>query len=367
MTPIAAPAPAPKAPSAAPNADQRDDRFAALVGDGGADAPTPSAPTVQDAAKPAPAAKPTPATATQTTAAATLAALIAAANGEAAPAPADATVAPEAKPEGDTPADPKAEAKPADKDTPAPAAGSAPTLPITAPVLAATPTPLAPAPHVAAPTAKTAPKDEKVATTTATDAKATHATPAPAEAPPAKAETAPAGDFKAALDPAIAPAQPHTAAAHLPAPDAPVVSVRPGQLAADTGIQIARQINAGENEFLLRLNPAEHGHIQIHMRFAEDGALRAVISADSATVLDMLRKDSGDLGRALGHAGVRTDAQSFSFGSQGQPDGGQRQPRGTPQGSGQSWNHTASDQTEDTPLPRFRPLHGGLGVLDRLA
>jgi flagellar hook-length control protein FliK len=355
MTPIAAPAPAPKAPPAPPKAADRDDRFAALVDD------SDDAPQAKDAPAPkdAPTTKPAPAT---TAAATSLAAVIAAANGEATPAPAaDAPAAPEAKPEGEAPADLKAEAKPADEDAPTPPPAAA--LPIAAPVLAATPTPLAPAPHVSAPTTKAAPKDEKVATTTATDAKATHATPAPAEAPPAKAETAPTGDFKAALDATITPAQPNAATAHMP--DAPVVTVRPGQMAADAGIQIARQINAGQNEFLLRLNPAEHGHIQIHMRFAEDGALRAVISADSATVLDMLRKDSGDLTRALGDAGVRTDAQSFSFGSQGQD--GQRNPRGTPQGSAQGWNQTATDQTEDTPLTRFRPLHGGLGVLDRLA
>jgi flagellar hook-length control protein FliK len=355
MTPIAAPAPAPKAPPAPPKAADRDDRFAAMIADSD-DAPQVNdSPAKDTPAKPAPAA----------TAAATLAALIAAANGEATPAPAvtertDTSAAPETKPDGDPSADPKAEAKPADNDAPAPPPVSGPTLPITAPVLAATPTPLAPAPHVAAPTAKVATKDEKIVTASATDAKATHAAPAPANAPPAKAETASTGDFKAALDATITPAQPHAATAHVP--DAPVVTVRPGQMAADTGIQIARQINAGQNEFLLRLNPAEHGHIQIHMRFAEDGALRAVISADSATVLDMLRKDSGDLTRALGDAGVRTDAQSFSFGSQGQ-DSGQRQPRG----SAQSWNQPATDQTEDTPLTRFRPLHGGLGVLDRLA
>jgi hypothetical protein len=353
MTPIAAPAPAPKAPPAPPKAADRDDRFAALVDD------SDNAPQAKDAPAPkdAPTTKPAPAA---TTAATSLAALIAAANGEATPAAAaDAPAAPEAKPEGEAPADLKAEAKPADEDAPTPPPAAA--LPIAAPVLAATPTPLAPAPHVSAPTTKAAPKDEKVATATATDA--THATPPPAEAPPAKAETTPTGDFKAALDATITPAQPHAATAHVP--DAPVVTVRPGQMAADTGIQIARQINAGQNEFLLRLNPAEHGHIQIHMRFAEDGALRAVISADSATVLDMLRKDSGDLTRALGDAGVRTDAQSFSFGSQGQD--GQRQQRGAQQGPGQGWNQPATDQTEDTPLTRFRPLHGGLGVLDRLA
>jgi len=366
MTPIAAPAPVRPAPAPQPKAADTDDRFAAMVDDGSAtDTPAPGPAPADAPPRDAPAAKPAQASTPPATATATLAALIAAANGDAAPAtppPAgDATAAPEAKPEGETAADPKAEAKATDKDATAPA----PALPVAAPVLAATPTPLAPAPHVAAPTTKAAPKDDKATAATATDSKIAHAI-ATADAPaptPAKTEAAPTGDFKAALDSSIAAPQQHTAPAHIPVSDAPAVAVRPGQMAAETGIQIARQINAGQNEFLLRLNPAEHGHIQIHMRFAEDGALRAVISADSATVLDMLRKDSGDLTRALGNAGVRTDAQSFSFGSQGQPDGGQRRPHG----GAQSWSQTATDQTEDTPLTRFRPLHGGLGVLDRLA
>ena len=66
------------------------------------------------------------------------------------------------------------------------------------------------------------------------------------------------------------------------------------------------------------------GEIQIRLQFDDRGTMRAHVTAESVVALEMLRRDSADLVRALGDAGVRTDAQSFQFEGRGQGEEGQQ-------------------------------------------
>lgn len=132
------------------------------------------------------------------------------------------------------------------------------------------------------------------------------------------------------------------------------MSVHAVRLARDVGVTIARQITAGGSEVRLRLDPAEFGRIDVRMSFDDQGALRAVVSADSSTVLDVLRRDSADLGRAMTDAGVRADAQSFRFEGNGSDsrNAGDGQPRGQRQQQSHSRNQPETDSTAD-----FKPLN----------
>ncbi len=134
-------------------------------------------------------------------------------------------------------------------------------------------------------------------------------------------------------EPVIASSQstaPQTEAARAPAqtmaPDAQVAA-RAGHMGKDIAVHIARHSNDGQDALTIRLDPAELGRIHIRMQFDEQGSLRAHITAESNVALDMLRRESFDLARALNDAGVRNDAQSFRFDSRGQEGGqqGQRQ------------------------------------------
>jgi len=97
----------------------------------------------------------------------------------------------------------------------------------------------------------------------------------------------------------------HEAAAR-PAGYAPA----PGEQLA---VEIHRGLNAGKDSIKIRMNPAELGSIKVEMQLADDGVLRAVVTAEKPETLEMLQRDSRELERALQNAGVRTDSESFSF------------------------------------------------------
>ncbi|WP_234041640.1 flagellar hook-length control protein FliK [Erythrobacter aureus] len=108
---------------------------------------------------------------------------------------------------------------------------------------------------------------------------------------------------------------------HGTAPEAQIAA-RAGQMGKDLAVQIAKHSKDGQDALTIRLDPAEMGRIQIRMHFDEQGSLRAHVTAESNLALELLRRESFDLARALTDAGVRTDAQSFRFDSRGQ-EGGQ--------------------------------------------
>lgn len=106
------------------------------------------------------------------------------------------------------------------------------------------------------------------------------------------------------------------------------VTVQEGQFGSDMGVQIARALDAGGNDLLIKLDPRHMGRIDVRLSFDHDGVLRAVMSADSSTAADMLRRESTDLNRALVDAGIRADGQSLRFdtragGGQSGQDGSQ--------------------------------------------
>jgi flagellar hook-length control protein FliK len=144
-----------------------------------------------------------------------------------------------------------------------------------------------------------------------------------------------------------------------------VLPVQPDSLAHDVGLALVRQLGGNGDELRIRLEPADFGTIDIRMTFDHRGALRAVVGADSALALDLLRRDSADLGRAMSDAGVHADAESFRFESRSQErgDGGQRQHRPDTQ----PHDALADDGAGEMPDPtRFRPLRWR-GAVDVMA
>ena len=88
----------------------------------------------------------------------------------------------------------------------------------------------------------------------------------------------------------------------------------------------------------------------MRLTFDELGTLRAVVGAETGQVLDLLRRDSAELGRAMTDAGVRSDNQSFRFEDRGSD---QRQDRPQPQRRRGARN----EDLPDTPAAdRFQPL-----------
>lgn len=133
-----------------------------------------------------------------------------------------------------------------------------------------------------------------------------------------------------------------------------VIAARAGQIGKDLAVEIAKHSKDGRDSLTIRLDPAELGRIHVRMHFDDQGSLRAHVTAESHAALDMLRRDSQDLARALGDAGVRTDAQSFRFDGRGQ-DGSQQGQR-----HAQAWQqhdahgHTGEHLPEEPIYRRLR-------------
>ncbi len=121
-----------------------------------------------------------------------------------------------------------------------------------------------------------------------------------------------------------AAAQPFApATAPTPATATVTVTPTPGQMGHDMGVAIARHVRTDGGEAMtVRLDPREMGRIEVRMHFDDEGVLRAVVSADNPASLDLLRRDSADLNRALGDAGVRADQQSLRFDTRAGTGGG---------------------------------------------
>jgi flagellar hook-length control protein FliK len=181
----------------------------------------------------------------------------------------------------------------------------------------------------------------------------------------------PARAMPPTIEPAAAPAASVTAPAtlHPAAPSAqasPVAEPQPAaspgtprlpldrDLGERLGILITRQAGEGPGGVQIRMDPAELGRIHVRLSFDEGGSLRAVVGADSPQVLEALRRDAGELGRALADAGVRTDAQSFRF-DRGQSSGGGDLPRPWRQAQGDA---RAQPGESDDDAIRYRPLRG---------
>ncbi|MDC7812572.1 flagellar hook-length control protein FliK [Sphingomonas koreensis] len=154
--------------------------------------------------------------------------------------------------------------------------------------------------------------------------------------------------------PAVAPAS----------PQAPVVAAQPGRMGADIGVEIAKAANGDREDLLIRLDPRDMGRINVRLSFDSDGVLRAVMSADSPAALDMLRRESGDLNRALADAGIRSDAQSLRFDarSSDQGQGGNQSGQRGQQGS----QGSTGDGSADLADVQYRPLRSS-GQVDLMA
>jgi hypothetical protein len=154
----------------------------------------------------------------------------------------------------------------------------------------------------------------------------------------------------------------------VPTSPSPVtLSVRPGHLGDQIGVEMVRQVAAGREEFLLRLKPADHGTIMVRMHFDGSGSLRATLSADSPATLEMLRRDSAHLDRALADAGVTTDDRSFRFDSNKDGSGGQGGTAPFVRPGRRPAEHREDAAAATTATPRYRTIRVGAGLIDRLA
>lgn len=82
---------------------------------------------------------------------------------------------------------------------------------------------------------------------------------------------------------------------------------------ANVPVEISAKITSGKNQFDIRLDPEELGKIHVKVNVDRDGNITTHMVADRPETLDLLRRDTQGLERALQDAGLKTSDNSLQF------------------------------------------------------
>jgi flagellar hook-length control protein FliK len=163
------------------------------------------------------------------------------------------------------------------------------------------------------------------------------------------------------------PSSVHTAPAASAAGPAPAQSSsgdKPVAI-ANVAVEVTARISSGKNQFDIRLDPEELGRIHVRVNVDRDGNITTHMVADRPETLDLLRRDTQGLERALQDAGLKTSDNSLQFSLRDQ-SGNQQQDRQ----DGQASRLPADDESATTltttviarDYGRFGPRPSGLDI-----
>lgn len=227
---------------------------------------------------------------------------------------------------------------------------------------------------VAQPVAGAAHDDAAPATSTADEKSDTQArgdTPARVLRPqgPDTVAAPQAGAHNAApkSDPALTPhltapvqhaSPPSAALAAAPAmPSAPQAAAVP---LAGVAVEIVGKALAGKHHFEIRLDPPELGRIDVRLDVDRDGRVTSHLIADRRDTLDLLRRDSAGLERALQDAGLKTSDNGLQFSLRDRSADGQ--PERPHAGSARLVIEDDTLPLIDTTQSRFAARRGGIDI-----
>ena len=137
--------------------------------------------------------------------------------------------------------------------------------------------------------------------------------------------------------------------------------------AAALAIEIASRAKDGSRQFDIRLDPPELGRIDVKLDVDKSGQVNTHLTVDRPETLDLLRRDSQGLERALQQAGLKTSDGGLEFSLRQQtPDGafqGRNQAQANPQGNTPS--AVDIDQTATLQAEQYQwaaRLRGGVDI-----
>jgi len=90
-------------------------------------------------------------------------------------------------------------------------------------------------------------------------------------------------------------------------------------------VQINKAIKAGADKINIRLYPQHLGRVEVRLEVAHDGRTIAMVTADKPETLEMLRRDSDQLSKALQDAGLDMQSGDLNYNLKGQDDGSKQQ------------------------------------------
>ncbi|MBL4601916.1 MAG: flagellar hook-length control protein FliK [Emcibacteraceae bacterium] len=78
-------------------------------------------------------------------------------------------------------------------------------------------------------------------------------------------------------------------------------------------VAISKNIIKGQNNFNIRLKPAELGQVEIRIEFLSDGKMQASMMVENEKTLSMLQRDQSVLEKALQDAGINLSNKNMNF------------------------------------------------------
>ncbi len=125
-------------------------------------------------------------------------------------------------------------------------------------------------------------------------------------------------------------------------------------------VEIAAHASEGKNRFEIRLDPPELGRIEVRLDIDKSGQVVSHISADRGDTLDLLRRDSANLERALQDAGLKTGSNNLQFSLRDQGFAGKQQETGA-----ETARLVVNDVSTPVPTPRdYRAFGARTGGVD---
>ncbi len=190
------------------------------------------------------------------------------------------------------------------------------------------------------------------------EAKSSTPPPAPASSPPAPTGTPVPPPVALPLEAPV----PIARAAHA-AYQAPLHQVNLPQVA----FQIARQFEAGNSRFQIRLDPAELGRIDVSLEVEKSGTINARMVVERPETLDLMQRDQRALQQALQQAGLDANKTNLEFSLRQNPfaqQGGMADGQGGGQSrsGGQPGAYLGDDTPQDASVTLYRGTATAGGV-----
>ena len=91
-----------------------------------------------------------------------------------------------------------------------------------------------------------------------------------------------------------------------------------GSVTEQVSVKITKALQAGTDKISIQLKPSDLGRVDVKMELTHDGRVMTVVTAEKPDTLDMLRRDSSELQKALADAGLQSGDMEFNLKGQEQ-------------------------------------------------
>ncbi|MCK5777652.1 MAG: flagellar hook-length control protein FliK, partial [Rhodospirillales bacterium] len=91
-----------------------------------------------------------------------------------------------------------------------------------------------------------------------------------------------------------------------------------GSVTEQVSVKITKALQAGTDKISIQLKPSDLGRVDVKMELTHDGRVMTVVTAEKQDTLDLLRRDSSELQKALADAGLQSGDMEFNLKGQEQ-------------------------------------------------